>query len=213
MVTKLDKLKWDLYLIRWKILYSYGIRKGLIHTYEKELIEKLRHIYYGGIPASIMILSKNICNGRCYDSALLITFGFEDDDFRLVDADIDAITLAPRNIGRKQKHYGNHCFAERTKKDGTTWVYDTTAGLVFERKLYYMMQRPKITKINNKQTILDYIEYQDIKNANIERDKYAVPLILPNIETIANSRTEMYEKALKGEITRFKQEINYDGIC
>lgn len=29
---------------------------------------------------------------------------------------------------------------------------------------------------------------------------------------MANSGTEMYEKALKEEIERFKQEINYEGI-
>ena len=213
MSMKLDQLKWNLYLKKKKLLYFYGFANGLIHSYEKELIENLRKVYYGGVPASIMLLCHGICNGHCYDRALLITFGFGDDDFNLVDGDIDGITLNPKyGSRRKEKHFSNHCFVERTKKDGTTWVYDTSSGLVFEKKLYYAIQRPKITKINSKQATLNYIEYQEIKNANPERDKYVLPIIIPQIEAMANSGTEMYEKDLKEEIERFKQEINYEGI-
>ena len=48
---------WELYLRKREALYQYGIENGLIHCYEKELIDELRHTYYGGISASIIILS------------------------------------------------------------------------------------------------------------------------------------------------------------
>ena len=43
--------------------------------------------------------------------------------------------------------------------DGTTWVYDTSVGLVFEKSLYYKMQNPKITKVNNRSTTLKFLYY------------------------------------------------------
>lgn len=213
MATVLDKMKWNLYQAKRSLLFAYGIKHGLIHPYEKELIENLRNVYYGGVPASIMLLCDELCAGRCYDRGLLVTFGFGDDDFQLVDADIDGITLNPKYVDSGFEHYGNHCFAERTDKNGTTWVYDTTVGMVYEKNLYYMIERPQITKINSEEDTLAFCDYKDIKNADIERDKYVLPLILPTIESIAESSKDYYAKNLREEITRFKKEIDYDGIC
>lgn len=214
MATKLDKLKWQLYQTKSKVLLAYGIKNGLIKFYDEEFIERLRHVYYGGVAGSILLLSTYTCNRHCYDRALLATFGMGDDDFKLVDADIDGITLNPilkDKYANHDEHYGNHCFVERTDKNGIVWVYDTTDGLVYEKNLYYKMERPKITQINDKQATLDYIEYKDIKNANIEHDKYGLPIILPNIEKSVDRC--LYKDRLRQEIEMFKQEINYDGIC
>ena len=41
-------------------LTVYGLNKGLIFPYSDEIIKKFRKIYYGGIPASIILL--NVCN-------------------------------------------------------------------------------------------------------------------------------------------------------
>jgi len=216
MATKLEKLKWELFKLKKHRLLVSGLKKGLIKPYDEELVANLRHVYYGGIPASVLLLLDNYCQGKCYDRALLITFGFGDDDFRLVDADIDSITFQPRYVDKYRNsndiHYGNHCFAERTTKDGITWVYDTTAGLVFEKDLYYKLQNPKITTINDKNAIKNYIEYQSIKNANIEQDKYILPMIMPHIEASVEKALPFYQSMVRDEIERFKKEINYDEI-
>lgn len=216
MAIKLDNLKWNLYLKKKKLLFFYGFKNGLIHPYEKDLIENLRHIYYGGVPASIIIPLISFCNGRCYDRALLLATAFRNEDFCLIDADVDEIRLNPKIINKfkdyNDNHFANHCFVERTKTDGTIWVYDTSVGLVFEKNLYYKLQNPRITKINTKEKTLNYCEFQDILNADIERDKYILPLTFPNIEA-AVEKEYLYKELLKEEIERFKKEIDYDGIC
>ncbi|MBQ7136748.1 MAG: hypothetical protein IJO43_02070 [Bacilli bacterium] len=216
MATKLERLKWELFKLKNQGLILSGFKKGLIRPYDDELIENLRHVYYGGIPASILLLLDNYCQGKCYDRALLITFGFGDDDFRLVDADIDSITLQPRYVDKYRNssdiHYGNHCFAERTTKDGTTWVYDTTAGLVFEKDLYYKLQSPKVTTVIDKQQVINNIEYQEIKNANMEQNKHVLPLIMPHIEESVEKALPFYQAIVRDEIELFKKEINYDNI-
>ena len=63
MATKLEKIKWQLHKQRYNILFYYGVTKGLIRPYDQSLIENLRHIYYGGIPASILLLHGKLTNG------------------------------------------------------------------------------------------------------------------------------------------------------
>ena len=218
MASLIDQLKWKKYKKKKDLVFIYGLATGKIKPYDNETLERLRKVYYGGVSASVIILCDKLCEHRCYDRGLLITFGFGDDDFQLVDADIDGITLNPKyidqyNHGKEDEHYGNHCFAERKTRDGKTWVYDTTLGLVFEKSLYYFLENPKITKINSKQETLDFIEYKEIANADISKDKYAVHLILPNIEKIANNSNDFYKDDLLREIELYKQDIDYKSVC
>lgn len=218
MATKLEKIKWQLHKQRYNILFYYGVTKGLIRPYDQSLIENLRHIYYGGIPASILLLHGKLTNGYCYDRGPLVVLGFADDDFKVVDADINSLRLNPQYIdeyraGKSSSHYANHCFAERILKDGTVWVYDTSLGLIFEKNLYYKMQNPIITKINDKKTTLEYLYNDFQRDSDITRDKYALPLILPNIERNLVPTQPFYQNLLKQEIEILKQEVSYSAIC
>lgn len=47
---------------------------------------------------------------------------------------------------------------------------------------------------------------------NLEHDKYALHIIMPNIEAMAQ-RAKEYTKELENEIHLFKEKINYDGVC
>ena len=214
MATKIENLKWILYKKKRDILADFGFSFGAIRPYDDELIEKLRDVYYGGIPASICLLDENGVRRKCYDRALLIAHAFKDDDFRMVDADIDGITLNPKNIDYyvDEPHYGNHCFIERTDEKGTVWVYDTTMMLMYEKSLYYAMERPKITRINEKDAVLNYCEFVDVENANLENDKYAAPLILPLIEKHIVDQ-KVYKDELAREIELYKKKIDYDALC
>lgn len=218
MATKDELLEWEQHKKNYNKLFDYGVKHGLIHSYDNQLIENLRHIYYGGLPASILLLHGRLSNGHCYDRGTLITLGFGDDDFQVVDADIDSLKLNPKYIdeyrhNKCSEHYSNHCFAERTMADGKVWVYDTSVGLVFEKSLYYKMQNPKITKINNRLTTLKFLYYDFQQNSDIERDKYALPLILPNIEACMLPTQPFYLEQLKHEIEILKREIGYDSVC
>lgn len=213
MADNVDNTKWEDYHKRCSILYQYGLEKGLIHPFENELIENLRHVYYGGVPASILLLLRDFCDGFCHDRAFLLSFGVGQDDFRLVTADIDGLVLNPRYAGSTDSNYGNHRFLERTKCDGSKWVYDTSTGLVYAKDLYYKMERPKVIKVKDKKAILANDGYREIMQSDIQNDKYALPAILPFIENIAMSDTSIYHDRVLEEIARFKQEIGYDDIC
>ena len=214
-MSKVSELKWKLYEMKTSILYSYGLKNGLIHPYETELIEKLRHVYYGALPVSIILLCDKMCNGFCYDRAPLITLGFGDDDFKIINADVDSIRLRPAEIEKygNNPHFANHCFAERTKEDGTVWVYDTSIGLVTEKSLYYKMENPQITSIRDKEATLTFLENFKINKDDLGEDKYALPLILPSYEAISEMSSHFYANDLKEEIERFKDEIDYESIC
>lgn len=222
MATVLENAKWKYYKLKRQMLFDYGIQNGLIYPYDSKFIESLRDIYFGGVPASILLLSRGYTSGRCYDCALLACFGMGDDDFRMVDANIDGLALNPVYIDEYNKilekcgevigNYKNHCFVERTKQDGTVWVYDTTLGIVCDKDLYYQIENPVITKINDKQSVLDYFEYQDIKNADIEKDKEILPIVLPNIEAMVVTDNGVYKNILKYELELFKKKIGYDSI-
>jgi hypothetical protein len=218
MATKIEEMRWKLYNIKFNVLLCYGVIQGKIFPYDDELIENLRHVNYGGVPASILLLCEKFSNGYCYDRGTLVTLGFGDDDFRVVDADVDILRLNPQYIDESRGEfengeYANHCFAERKLKNGMTVVYDTSLGLVFEKNLYYKMQNPKITKINDRETTLKYL-YDDFqKDSDIERDKYALPLILPWIEKSLVPTQPFYLEKLKKEIEILKQEVGYDDIC
>ncbi len=210
MATKLKEMKWKLHKKRYDELFNYGVKHGLIGAYDKKLIENLSHIYYGELPASILLLNGKLSNGHCYDRGTLVILGFGDDDFQVVDADIDSLRLNPQYIdeyrsGNRSEHFANHCFAERTLKDGTKLVYGTSVGLVFEKSLYYKLENPKITKINDKETTLKFLYYDFQQDSDIERDKYALPLILPNIENCLVPTQPFY-------LEQLKQEIDYDDI-
>ena len=215
--TKELQKGWERYKKRRDLIFKFGLKAGLIHAYDVETIDNLRHKYYGGIPLSIMILSHGMCIRKCYDRATMLTYGFNDDEeYRQVDADIDGIKYHPGTIAHESgndPHYSNHSFIERKRKDGSWWVYDTTDGLVYYRPLYYLMERPKITKINDKERVEFFRKELYTVRDDISRDIQTVPLILPQIELLVENSIEMYKDAIDEEFKTFKEEIGYDELC
>lgn len=218
MGTRIDELKWKLFKKKRFALLLYGLKTGLVHLYDEELLSRLREVSYGGLSASLLLLNAGLTNGYCYDRGPLITLGFGDDDFQLVDADIDSIKLNPQYIkeyreGKLGDDYANHCFAERTDANGVVWVYDASDGLVVEKNLYYMMERPRITKVNGKAATLAYLDYDFLRDADFERDKYVLPIVLPIIEDKLVPINPCYQAQLKRELELLKERAHYDDLC
>ena len=219
MDKTLQKMKWYVHNYKYKRLLIWGIKHQKISLYSEEIIEKLRTIYNGGIPASIILLSEGLSNGYCYDRALLMAKAFldEEDDVNLIYASVDSIKLNPRFI-RDDPMYADHCVVEIITKDDKHFIIDTSAGLIFDKNIYWLMENPKIRKINNKEVIAKYVKFEEeYEPEDIERDKYASPLILPMIESTYGRPNEIYSmlgiELLQKEIEKYKELIDYNGVC
>lgn len=220
MATKLEKLKWKLYNYKSKKILIWGLKNGYIAPYDDVLIKKLRNIFNGGIPASILLLSNGMCNGNCYDRALLMSRAFldDEDDVQLVYATIDNIKLNPKYINSTDPLYADHCLVERVTKNGQHIIYDTSTGFAYDKEIYWLMEHPKVRYINDKNSIMEFVKSDDEHYPeDIERDKYAAPFILPWIEMTYGKPIEMYSllgiELLQREIEHFKKVINYDDVC
>ena len=199
----------------------FGFKFGLIRGYSEYFLERLRNVYYGGIPASILLLNPKSCRGKCYDRAVLACFALEDIDYQVVHANIDSIRYNKATVkevnywlerGEKiSDKYPNHCFVE-FKSGSTTWVIDTTDGLIYEKHLYYLINHPDINCIRTKQETIEFPDYIDIANADIEKDKWVVPTLLPIIERQIEE-SSLYKEQAKREIQLFKEHIHYEELC
>lgn len=86
------------------------------------------------------------------------------------------------------------------------------------KKLYWLIEHPKIRKINKKSSIIEFVNSEEYYyHEDVERDKYASVLILPMIENTYGKSTEMYTmpgiELLQREIEHYKKVINYDDLC
>ncbi len=197
-----------------------GWQKGLIKPYSDEFIRRARNVYYGGLPASILLLALDKCNHRCYDRAVLAACCMEDYDYAIYHAHIDSIRLHPKTINEVNEanrqglevnpNYPNHCFLVFSE-GGQEWVLDTTHGLIIQKDLYLKMENPVFTKICSKELTMAFPDYVDIKNADFNKDKYMLPSFLPMYE--ATICVGPYHERLKLELEIFKLSIDYDGLC
>lgn len=216
MITNIQNLRWKYYQLKRKKLILYGLKKGLITPYNDSLIEKLRTIYYGGIPASIILLSNSLSNGFCYDRATLLSEAFldKDEEINLIYASIDSLRLDP-TLDHNNPLYDDHCVVERITSNGRHLIYDTSTGLIFDKDIYWLIEHPKIRKINHKEDIKNFLATDE--RSDPERDKYVSPLVIPFIESTYNKPYEIYAtlgiELLQREINYFKEKIDYDNLC
>ena len=220
MSSETKEKKWELHKKKLQRLTYWGLKNGYANPYDNKLIEKLRTIYYGGIPASILLLSNGMSNGYCYDRALLMALAFidTDDDVKLICAAVDSLKLNPEYEYDKDPLYADHCFVERITQDGKHLIYDTSSGFIYDKKLYWKIEHPVIRKVIEKDAIIKRNkEDEEYFPEDIERDKYASTIILPLIESTYGRPTELYSQLgielLQREIEHFKKEINYDEVC
>lgn len=218
MATLMERMRWRLYNIKKDIMFEYGRKHNLIFLYGKEYIDKLRDIYHGPIPLSLLLLLDYTSNGFCYYRGPLVAYGFLDDDFECIDASIDSIRFNPELIYQVREGildenlYGDHCFVVRKLEDGSEWVYDASLGLIFEKKFYFALEHPKIRVRHNKDETLEFLEYECPRTNNLENDKYTLSFILPAFESNIVPLQDFYTDTIKREIELLKEKVRYDDI-
>lgn len=77
-----------------------------------------------------------MCNGHCYNSALLLVQAFldTDDDVNLIYADVDSLKLNPKYIENNVD--SEHCFVERIMEEGYHVIYDILSCLAYNKDFY-----------------------------------------------------------------------------
>ena len=218
MIKKEDIENYKSYVNTYYSKLKSGITDGTVRIYDEELLSKLRHIYCGGVPASILLLTQGYANGHCYDRARLITMAFGDDEYETITGSVKGLRIRPDLLdayreGKTNNLYADHCVAVRKEKDGKTWIYDTSIGFIFEKDFYFELEEFRVRERSNKQAIKQYLYYDFIQYSDIEREKYVLPFIIPTIEATMIPTQEFYLEALKREIALMKEEVDYDSLC
>lgn len=217
-MTEKQRRKWQLHNFKIKNMMSEGLEMGIISQYDEALIQKLRTIYDGGLPASIILLSNGLSNGHCYDQALLLARAFldTDDDVKLIYGSVESLRLNPNYIDRKDALYADHCFVERITIKGQHLIYDTSTGLIFTKEMYWLMERPRIREIVNKQEIIKLVEKEEEQYPDdYKRCDEVAPFLIPMIELTYQMDNETYAKInlLQREVEYYKQLIDYNALC
>lgn len=189
-----EKFKNNLFSSRVKSLLNYGFSNDLILQFEPELYERLDHVIFAGIPASMQIkyLKPILPPGKCFDRSYLITMGF--DDCLLVCGDRKDMELS----------YGKdaawHYWVE---KDG--WVYDPTMILKIEKNLYYKTFGVTVNGTQTKEELMQDENYK--KSAAGEFDKFILLSAIPLVEGIAKLKGDVN---FINDIEEYKKRVNYN---
>ncbi len=194
-----------------------GLVTGHIWSYDQEegLIDRLRSIYYDGIPLSVWLLSFGYTFEKCFETAFMISYGFDGDEFRLVNADVASISLNPKpkyskegiSVSLDEAGYGNHFFAERTMKDGQVLVYDGTDGLIYDKDTYYQIERPKVVRIISEEGTDEWPEFKARFTTRWEDNEEAMRVAFDEVEELVVRENGPYQHLLREEWARFKKEI------
>ena len=217
-LAALAELRWKWYKFKNDKILIWGFKKRLITLYSEGFIRKARNVYYGGVPASVLLLSDGMSNGRCYDRALLVSKIFLDEpgDVRMIYALVDGLRLNPKLIDKKDPLYADHCIVERITKKGRHIIYDTSSGFVWDKRLYWLLEHPKVRKVNDKAAIAEFIKYEDSRNPNGTGDSFASLFVLPVIEKSYSKPNEAYAlegiELLQREVEHYKKVIGYDNL-
>ncbi|MBR2603779.1 MAG: hypothetical protein IKE10_01965 [Bacilli bacterium] len=186
----------------------FGMYLGYISTYDDELIERLRNIYYGGIPASVCLLSHDFASRKPAQMTKLLSRAFLDDENT---RDVRILTVV-NNSSMNSPKAKNYSVLERTTINGITLIYDTTAGLVYDKDAYLRLEEPIVVKEEEKDSIEKTIEEDKEKHpTDYDINPCALTIVLPMIEDAYNNTNERYSqndsKLLQREVKLCKDKM------
>ncbi len=198
-------------------LIIQGYEKGLVHLYDDELIQKLRTIYDGELPASITLLSNFRSNGYCQDRSTLLARAFLDtsDDIKILCITIKSLRLNPKVIAENDPTFQQHYVVERTDSNGKKFIYDTSAGFIYDKDFYWDLEDPEIVSEEEKKEIAERVKREQLEfPEDIETNKEGAFIMLPIIELSFSDPTEKYAVSglLQREVQDFKKRIGYSAM-
>lgn len=219
-----DSEKWIIWKSESKRLIKHGLETGKILFYDQEFLKQLRGIYSEGIPASITLLCNYLTNGKCIESAFLLSRVFLDDDntkdVNLVQAKVDSIRLNPvfkQKKGKDNDDYSKHAVVERILNDGKVLIYDTTAGYAIDYDLWEKIENPTDFDVKGKKWITDVVEKETkVCPEYFSPNPMAAAIVIPEIESHYDDPEESFAREcgwLQNEVELFKKEIGYDDFC
>ena len=75
------------------------------------------------------------------------------------------------------------------------------------------MENPIISNIRSREETISFLRNDFLDDSDLDRDKYALPIILPGLEACLIPIQDCYKKRLEEEIGYLKERVNYDDIC
>lgn len=176
-----------------KEVMQHHLQNDEIMPYEDDLIEKLRNLYYEGLPLSIVLHSKYHCVTWCHHMAFQLSRGM--DDFKLIRGNINVYQV---------REEPNHSWVE---KDG--FVYDTTDGFKWKKEIYYQYFGAVPIETYNKDNYMNFEFYQqELEKAVIKPDDIELLLNLELVELLETEDPSLNHHTLLEEITIFRENKN-----
>ncbi|MBR2603778.1 MAG: hypothetical protein IKE10_01960 [Bacilli bacterium] len=219
-----DIEKWNNWKWKSRLIKIEGLKSGRLLFYDNDLLTKLRNIYSEGIPASITLLCNYLTNGKCFESAFLLSRVFLNDndtkDVNLVQAQVDSIKLNPvykLKFGNDNCDYSRHTVVERILNDGRVLIYDTTAGFAIDYDLWEELENPTVVNVKGKKWIEDVVKKEEMECPEFFKPyPIAAAITIPEIEKYYDDPDEEFAGEtgwLQHEVELFKKLINYEEFC
>lgn len=190
-------------------IYMNAIKEGKITNFDPTTITKLRRLYYGLFSGLLFMYMDPYDFSKIGDKLELLTHVFEDKDYSIVHGEIDSI----HEINFEEYDVDDlksNSWIE-VVEGHKTWVYDIFSMMKFEKDVYYKLENPKINSVIPKDLIINH-PGRDREDYQIYYDGFNEMLCLYFDRIEKDIDSHPFKEILRPEITRFKEEINYEEI-
>lgn len=219
-IDALTNLRRKLYMRYSMALFRWGLKHGKICMYGEGLVERLREVYWGGLPGSILLLSRQMCEGFCYDRTQLMARAFLElpGEIRIITASVESLRVL-QSPWKRLPGDDLHCVLEWREPDAGVWIIDTGIGVLIQRWLFWLMFFPRKAQVLEREKFekLDaLIREEDFAPEDVDLYKYWAPMFLPIVEECFAKPLELYgdpeNGRLKQEVELFKEKIDYERV-
>lgn len=179
--------------------------------FPEELFYKLKDLNLNGMPMGFTLMASELCNGKCYERSTELSFAF--DDCTQYYADIHS--LKKNSITKSAEAKQNLFSDEHAFLENNGMVYDTSNGLVFDKDLYWRIEKPNVHLTYTKSQCTERLRLLGIFSQQPEDYKLLLLLAVQCYKKILKDpqylSTKVNQKFLQSEFTKFLKEVDYDG--